>query len=1043
MNRMLLASQVVALTAGLAAMAHAGDGPDCRVQRAGKCVELCSPFFVFRLDAASGLRAQSWQNRLTGHAHPLGNGPELELDLGLPNDALQTPLLEVSKVDVKNRGEIGVVVFRLAAKKPAVAAVVTYRWDAQRPVLHKFVEIVNQDDREWNRLLNVRLGHYDMGDARLLDKPSGGTYSVPAPRLFTSSDSTHVERGFPVYVDDEAFLTLAHPAGVAEGSGGKVSLRQYPGVKLAPGKTFKCMEAVYGVAKTGEARAAFLAHLRSRMRRVIRGHDKPYAIFEPFGARPNGSFDETEEFLLDNIAKLATGQHDSGCHFDLYSVDFWVDYHGTLKECDPDRFPNGLTRIRRELNQLETALGLWIDGSMEGWSIGGNPSPAVQACLNYDPQRPETLKQVQLRRKAFCRATEPIRSMYAEAFCHHIRQNGARLLKFDNTACVCANPNHEHLPGVYSTEAIENGLIEFFGELDTQCPEVFLMLYWGYKSPWWLLHADTLFDSGIGIEAASPSDQPTLYVRDGVTQKLDQAQWIANENIPPLGKDSLGVWLSDWPWNSQIGKERWEAGFVMDLCRGSLLAQIWSDTPWLSPPERKLMADFITILKARPQCFASSRFILGDPCKDEPYGYCCSDGSRAFLALNNCTWSDSALRLKLDSAWGLPDGQTWDLYRWYPDPAQLRGNAQFFGPGVSIWLRPFEIVLLEVVPSGQPPVLDRPLKVQPIPSGFAEASRPVTITVQQVQEKPEPAPKEAVQWTILEPDSFVSAGAATLTSQKDGSVLASGENPSPDTYTITANTKLVGVTAIRLEVLPDSSLPANGPGRAVNGNFALTELRISAAPSGNQAAAVPVALKRSLADFSQQTYGGWPVAAAIDGDPKTGWSVDPQEGKRHVAVFETRSPVGFAGGTSFCFTLDQGARGHSIGRLRLSVTNAKPPLWLPELSESRRLIVTGQVPACNEGGTLAVCVRMIKGAQAARTRNVWDWIEATRAEVGAEVVSMQPVVGNRTYPVCWQGWRIYVKPSAQAKDFKLSVVSKMTGDIKKTFTAHFIPNSVE
>ena len=41
------------------------------------------------------------------------------------------------------------------------------------------------------------------------------------------------------------------------------------------------------------------------MGRVVRVHDRPYAIFEPFGARPGGSFDETEEFVLDSIAKVA------------------------------------------------------------------------------------------------------------------------------------------------------------------------------------------------------------------------------------------------------------------------------------------------------------------------------------------------------------------------------------------------------------------------------------------------------------------------------------------------------------------------------------------------------------------------------------------------------------------------------------------------------------------------------------------------------------------------------------------------------------------
>ena len=71
-----------------------------------------------------------------------------------------------------------------------------------------------------------------------------------------------------------------------------------------------------------------------------------------------------------------------------------------------------------------------------------------------------------------------------------------------------------------------------------------------------------------------------------MTQKLDQAQRVAAD-IPALGKDSLGVWLSDWPWNSSIGKERWAEGVVLDMSRGSLLVQLWADREWLSPPERE------------------------------------------------------------------------------------------------------------------------------------------------------------------------------------------------------------------------------------------------------------------------------------------------------------------------------------------------------------------------------------------------------------------------------------------------------------------------
>jgi hypothetical protein len=1011
----------------------------CRVVQQQEHIELQSPFFRLRLDTAVGLRAKSWENRLTGWSLPLGDGPEMEFDIGLPDGRLQSPPFEVTDVEVKAQGETAELVVHLRAGEPGATAELAYRWNAKQPVLRKFVTIRNVGGRPWDRLLNVRLGHYDTAGASVIDKPSGGTYSVPAPRVFPSTSSTHVERGFPVYAAHEYFFTLAHPAGVAEGAGGKLSLRQYPGARVAPGETFTCMEVVYGVAQAGEVRQAFVDHVRSRMRRVVRGHDRPYAIFEPFGARPNGDFNETEEFVLDSIAKVAQGQREAGCHFDLYSVDFWVDYQGTLKECDPQRFPRGLQPIRRELDKLGTALGLWIDGSWEGWSIGGNPSPDVQACLNYDLQKPETLNQVQLGRKAFCRAAEPIRSMYAEAFRYHIREHGVRLLKFDNTSCICANPYHGHLTGLYSTEAIENALIEFFQKLDAECPDVFLMLYWGYKSPWWLMHADTLFDSGIDIEAASPNDQPTPCVRDSITQTLDQAQWMANQNLPPLGKDSLGVWLSDWSWNSQVGKERWESGFVMDLCRGSMLAQPWSDTPWLSPPERRQMAEFIALLKAQPGCFGNSRFVLGDPHKQEPYGYCCTDGKRAFLALYNCCWSDRVLRLELNSAWGLPDGQPWDLYRWYPDPTRLTHPQGLFGDTASIALRPFEIVLLEVVPHGQTPTLDRQFETRPIPNAFAEPSRLLDLEIVELDEDEKDDAEEI--WTVLDPARFESAGGATLHKLADKSILADGQNPSPETYTIVVPTELSAITGFRLEVLPDPSLPCDGPGRAINGNFALDEFSVTASPRNGSGEAVCVKLRHPTASFSQHTYGGWPITAALDGDPKTGWSIDPLEGERHVAVFEAQQPVGFSGGTTLQFVLRQGVPAdHNLGRLRLAATTAKPPLPSPPPSGLRSLVVRGQIPASDSGGLLVISIEMTRDSQPMHVRGPGKYFTVD-GKLAGRTVAWKSVVGTDTYPCCWQAWRLPVAASTQAQPFELTIKADFAPDVGLCPKGHFVPGT--
>ena len=60
-----------------------------------------------------------------------------------------------------------------------------------------------------------------------MDRPASGPHCIPAPREFPQPDGTQVERGFPVYAADEFFLTLAHPAGVAEAADGKEALRMY------------------------------------------------------------------------------------------------------------------------------------------------------------------------------------------------------------------------------------------------------------------------------------------------------------------------------------------------------------------------------------------------------------------------------------------------------------------------------------------------------------------------------------------------------------------------------------------------------------------------------------------------------------------------------------------------------------------------------------------------------------------------------------------------------------------------------------------------
>ena len=197
-----------------------------------------------------------------------------------------------------------------------------------------------------------------------------------------------------------------------------------------------------------------------------------------------------------------------------------------------------------------------------------------------------------------------------------------------------------------------------------------------------------------------------------------------------------------------------------------------------------------------------------------------------------------------------------------------------------------------------------------------------------------------------------------------------------------------------------------GPGRAPNGNFALNEFRVTASPRNGQGEAIAVKLRNPAADFSQDTHGGWPVAAALDGDPNTGWSIDPQEGKPHVAVFETEKLVGFPGGTTLQFVLQQGfPKDHNLGRLRLSATTAKPPFAIPiSKSASRSLLVKGQVPASPSDGMLVISVEMKRGSEPMRIGGPGKYLTA-QGTLAGKTADCKPVLGTATYPSCWQAWR--------------------------------------
>lgn len=198
--------------------------------------------------------------------------------------------------------------------------------------------------------------------------------------------------------------------------------------------------------------------------------------------------------------------------------------------------------------------------------------------------------------------------------------------------------------------------------------------------------------------------------------------------------------------------------------------------------------------------------------------------------------------------------------------------------------------------------------------------------------------KSETQWTQLKPAKVDAVSKAKLAVQGDNSILVSGPKPDKDNYKLDITGELKNVIGLRVEVLPDGSLPAQGPGRASNGNFVLTEVVANVKHADGTNSDIKFSAARASIE---QTFAGdgnpykaWNAASTIDGDEKGaqwGWAVLPEVGKAQQLLLTLAEPVSIDVGDVLQVELKQqhGNGSHTIGKFRLSATSTNDALQAP------------------------------------------------------------------------------------------------------------------
>ncbi len=169
-------------------------------------------------------------------------------------------------------------------------------------------------------------------------------------------------------------------------------------------------------------------------------------------------------------------------------------------------------------------------------------------------------------------------------------------------------------------------------------------------------------------------------------------------------------------------------------------------------------------------------------------------------------------------------------------------------------------------------------------------------------------------WTVLEL-SGKSVNSSVLKSLEDRSLLVNGPQGMTDEYSVTTYSPLKKIRSVRLEVLTHESLPKNGPGRAGNGNFVLSEIWFRTGDGKELRFSV------AGADHSQRDYS---VTNAIDVKDDTGWAIngapDGSLNRNCTAWFVLPTVLENSPENALTFQMQFHQKDYSIGRFRISVS---------------------------------------------------------------------------------------------------------------------------
>ena len=375
---------------------------------------------------------------------------------------------------------------------------------------------------------------------------------------------------------------------------------------------------------------------------------------------------------------------------DAFVLDDGWDNYKSIWAIDTITLPNKFTPFTNALKPMNTTLGIWAS------PFGGYSNRDIR--VNWAKENGfETVADF------FCFAGTKYKAEFKRKMLDYTKKYNLGYFKWDGFLLSCNQPDHGHLPGVYSTKEYISTFIDMMQSVRKINPDIFINITVGtWLSPWWLKYANAVWMQG--EDYAYAEEVPSINPRDKSITYRDAVLYedFAKQNLIFPTSNLMTHGIIKGRLNFLGGKDESLHSFsnevMMYFGRGVMMWELYVSPELLSNGEWEAIASAIKWAKDNKDVLTKTKMILGDPLKREPYGYIHFKKDKGILLLRNPDIDKNDVELKLDGSLGdIDPTKEYYLKVFYPYNFVF-GKTIKLGQSIKIPVNSYEVLAGEFIP---------------------------------------------------------------------------------------------------------------------------------------------------------------------------------------------------------------------------------------------------------------------------------------------------------------------------------------------------------